>query len=101
MVKYLKMVGDGMRIILDRIETLENGKRIAVFEFPDESFVNIHEDNLPNGMIDKFIDGIILDAVYENGKIVSAELLFEETEKKKKEMQKRLNKLFNRNKNKY
>jgi hypothetical protein len=87
-----------MQLILDRIETLENGKRIAVFELPDESFTNIHEDDMPEGMMDEFVDGIILDAVYENGKIVSAELLFEETEKKKQEMKERLNRLFNRNK---
>lgn len=84
-----------MRLILDRIEINAQKKRIAVFEI-GRDFVHIDEESMPEGFMDKLTDGIIIEADYQNGKILKAELLTEETEKKKAEMKGRLNRLFNR-----
>ncbi len=86
-----------MRLILDRIERTQNGKRIAVFECED-SFINIHEDNMPLGFINELKAGMILGAEIEADKLLSPKILYEETEKKQKEIKNRLNNLFNRKK---
>ncbi len=86
-----------MRLILDRIEKMQNGKRIAVFEC-GESFFNIHEDNMPAEFMDELKSGMILEANIESDFLVSPIILYKETEEKQKEMKNRLNGLFNRKK---
>lgn len=78
-----------MKLILDRIELNGHGKKIAVFENDDE-FINVSEDEMPLGLMEKLSSGIMIEAEYANGKILSAELLVNETEKKRVEMKSRL-----------
>lgn len=85
-----------MRLILDRIEENAQGKRIAVFELENE-FVNINEDSMPDGLIDKLSSGIILEAEYNDGKITRAEILSNETEAKRQEMKRRLGRFSSKN----
>ena len=86
-----------MKLVLDRIEKTQEGKRIAVFENGD-SFINIHEDNMPSGFIDELKAGIIIEAELIDNTLYAPKLLLKETEDKHKEMSSRLNSLFNRNK---
>ena len=86
-----------MKLILDRFETDSNGKKIAVFEV-DADFVLIDEYNIPNDIISQLSVGDILEAEIENGKIVSAKILNDETESKRNEMKSRLNNLFTKKK---
>lgn len=86
-----------MRLMLDRIETNAKGKKIAVFE-QDEGFIDICEDFMPKELVEQLTPGIIIEAVLENNKILSADLLFEETNAKRNKMKSRLNRLFNKNK---
>ena len=86
-----------MRLILDRIETNAKGKKIAVFE-QDEGFIDICEDFMPKELVEQLTPGIIIEAVLENNKILSADLLLEETNAKRNKMKSRLNRLFNKNK---
>ncbi len=86
-----------MRIILDRIEKTQSGKRIAVFEADDE-FIKISEDNMPKGLIDQLEVGDILEVKLDQDKIISAEILKEEADTKRAEMKSRLSNLFNRKK---
>ena len=85
-----------MRLILDRIEKNQEGKRIAVFECGENSYY-ITEDNMPLGFIENLKNGFIIEADVVNDLLINPEILFEETEKKQKEMKNRLNNLFNRN----
>lgn len=86
-----------MKLILDRIEETQGGKKIAVFECGD-NFYNIHEDNMPLGLIKEIQCGTILEAEIEDGNLLSPKILYEETEIKQNEMKNRLKNLFNRNK---
>ena len=86
-----------MRLILDRIVSNEQGKRIAVFE-NDEELIKISEDKIPNGIIDELFSGIIIEADYSNGEISNAQLLVDETEKKRTEMKNRLSRFSRKNK---
>ena len=86
-----------MKLILDRFETDSNGKKIAVFEAGND-FVLIDEYNIPNDIISQLSVGDILEAEIENGKIVSAKILNDETESKRNEMKSRLNNLFTKKK---
>ncbi len=86
-----------MKLILDRIEKTEEGKRIAVFENDDE-FIKISEENMPNGLIDDVAVGDIIEVEIKNGIIISAKILKEETNSKRNEMKSRLGNLFNRKK---
>ena len=86
-----------MRLILDRIEKKQNGKRIAIFECVD-IFYNIDEDNMPVGFIDKLSSGMILDADVEADTLKNPTILENATIQEQDNMKKRLNNLFNRNK---
>ncbi len=86
-----------MRLILDRIESNGQGKRIAVFENDDE-FINVSEDEMPNDLMEKLSSGIIIEAEYANGKILNAKLLENETEKKRAEMKSRLSRFSSKKK---
>ena len=86
-----------MRLILDRIVSNEQGKRIAVFE-NDEGLIKISEDKIPNGIIDELFSGIIIEADYSNGEISNVQLLVDETEKKRTEMKNRLSRFSRKNK---
>ncbi len=86
-----------MRLILDRIESNGQGKKIAVFENDDE-FINVSEDEMPNGLMEKLSSGIMIEAEYANGKISSAKLLENETEKKRAEMKSRLSRFSSKRK---
>ena len=86
-----------MRLILDRIVSNEQGKRIAVFE-NDEELIKISEDKIPNGIIDELFSGIIIEADYSNGEISNVQLLVDETEKKRTEMKNRLSRFSRKNK---
>ncbi len=86
-----------MKVILDRIEKNSRDEKVAVFEYED-TMLNIHEYNMPEGFIDKIKSGDIIECVIENNHLYSPVILVRETEEKQKEMQDRLNKLFNRNK---
>ena len=86
-----------MRLILDRIVSNEQGKRIAVFE-NDEELIKISEDQMPSGIIDELFAGIIIEADYSNGTISNVKLLIDETEKKRTEMKNRLSRFSRKNK---
>ena len=86
-----------MRLILDRIEKTQNGKKIAVFEMEDK-MIKIDENNMPRGFIDQIEIGDIIEAELDGNKIISAKVLKEETQEKRKEMKSRLSNLFNRKK---
>ena len=86
-----------MRLILDRIVSNEQGKRIAVFE-NDEEIIKISEDQMPSGIIDELVAGIIIEADYSNGTISNVKLLIDETEKKRTEMKNRLSRFSRKNK---
>lgn len=86
-----------MRLILDRIEKTQNGKKIAVFEMEDK-MIKIDENNMPSGFIDQIEIGDIIEAELDGNKIISAKVLKEETQEKRKEMKSRLSNLFNRKK---
>ncbi|MBO5374573.1 MAG: hypothetical protein J6A54_03895, partial [Clostridia bacterium] len=72
-------------------------ERIAIFEAGDD-FISVHENNMPNGLMDKLTSGLILDAQLEGNKILKAELLEKETSDKQQEMKKRIGSLLKRNK---
>jgi len=86
-----------MRLILDRIEKNTQGTKIAVFEMRD-TFLKVSEDNMPQGFINELEVGDIIEAEVCENKILSAEILKNETENKRNEMKSRLNSLFNRKK---
>lgn len=86
-----------MRLILDRIEKNSRGVRIAVFEASDEN-IEINELSMPDGFMDKLFVGAIIDAQIENEKIISAQILLDETEEKRASMRSRLDALKRRNK---
>lgn len=86
-----------MRIVLDRIETNQAGKRIAIFE-KGEEFIIISEDNMPKDLINTLEVGDIIEVEIVENKIISAKLLKEETENKRLEMKARLSNLFKRKK---
>ncbi len=85
-----------MKLILDRIEKTQEGKIIAIFEGDTASYF-INEENMPREFIDMLQVGMIIEAEIIDNKLVSSKFLPEETEKKREEMNKRLNSLFNRN----
>lgn len=87
-----------MKIILDRIEFNSKNEKIAVFEYGEET-LTVHESDLPTDFANSIKSGDIIECTIENGVIHSPVILTEETENKQVEMQERLNKLFNRNKN--
>lgn len=86
-----------MRLILDRIERKQNGKRVAIFECVD-IFYNIDEDNMPVGFMDKLSGGMILNADIEANTMKNPTILENETKQEQDNIKKRLNNLFNRNK---
>lgn len=86
-----------MRIVVDRIEENQNGEKIVALEI-DDKIVFLDKNDLPEGLIDTLSVGNILEAEYENGKILDAKILKDEEEAKRKEMKSRLFALKNRNK---
>ncbi len=86
-----------MKLILDRIEKTQDGKIVAVFE-GDNALYNITEANMPNEFINSLEVGMIIEAEIVENKLISPKFLYEETENKRKEMNKRLSNLFNRKK---
>ena len=86
-----------MRLILDRIGLNNENKRIATFECEDE-YIDINEDNMPNGFIDKLFVNAIVEGEYTDGKLINPVILIEETEKKEAEMKKRLSSIFKKGK---
>jgi CO dehydrogenase/acetyl-CoA synthase beta subunit len=86
-----------MKLILDRIEKTQNGKIVAVFE-GNNALYNITEANMPNEFINSLEVGMIIEAEIVENKLISPKFLYEETENKRKEMNKRLSNLFNRKK---
>ena len=86
-----------MRLVLDRIERLQDGEKIAVFEGDTASY-DILEVNMPKDFANLLEVGMIIDAEITDGKLVSPKILTDETNKKREEMSTRLNNLFNRNK---
>lgn len=86
-----------MKLILDKIEKTQNGKIVAVFE-GDNALYNITEANMPNEFINSLEVGMIIEAEIVENKLISPKFLYEETENKRKEMNKRLSNLFNRKK---
>lgn len=86
-----------MRIVVDRIEKNQNGEKIVAFEI-DDKIVFLDKNDLPEGLIDTLSVGNILEAEYENGKILDAKILKSEEEAKRKEMKSRLFALKSRNK---
>lgn len=78
-----------MRLVLDRIVSNEQGKRIAVFECDDE-IIKVVEDNMPSGLIDKLYSGVIIEADCLDDTISNVKLLINETENKRTEMKRRL-----------
>ena len=85
-----------MRLILDRIAKNQEGERIATFECGEVSYY-ISEENMPVGCLDSLKSGMIIEAEVVENSLINPEILYEETEKKQKEMKNRLNNLFNRN----
>ena len=85
-----------MRLILDRIAKNQEGERIATFECGEASYY-ISEENMPVGFLDSLKSGMIIEAEVVENSLINPEILYEETEKKQKEMKNRLNNLFNRN----
>ena len=86
-----------MRIVVDRIEENQNGEKIVALEI-DDKIVFLDKNDLPEGLIDTLSVGNILEAEYENGKILDAKILKDEEEAKRKEMKSRLFALKNRTK---
>lgn len=86
-----------MRLILDRIGLNNENKRIATFECEDE-YIDINEDNMPKGFIDKLFVNAIVEGEYTDGKLINPVILIEETEKKEAEMKKRLSSIFKKGK---
>ena len=86
-----------MRIVVDRIEENQNGEKIVALEI-DDKIVFLDKNDLPEGLIDTLSVGNILEAEYENGRVLSAKILKDEEEAKRKEMKSRLFALKNRNK---
>ena len=87
-----------MRLVLDRIEKNAQGLRIAVLECEDEN-VLIDENSMPSGLIEQLFVGAIIEATFESGKIVEAQILTEETKIKKSVMRSRLDALKKRKNN--
>ena len=88
---------DKVRVVVDRIEKNQENKKIFVFEAGGDN-IEIHEDNIPTEKVDKIRSGDILEIELSDGKILSAEILTNETEKKREEMKSRLNGLFSKKK---
>ena len=88
---------DKVRVVVDRIEKNQENKKIFVFEASGDD-IEIHEDNIPTEKVDKIRSGDILEIELSDGKILSAEILTNETEKKREEMKSRLNGLFSKKK---
>jgi len=86
-----------MRLVLDRIEKTQKGERIAIFECGNDQ-INISEENMPFGFIDKLNAGMIIEAQIVNNTLNSPKILYKETDEKQNEMNTRLSNLFNRNK---
>lgn len=87
-----------MRLVLDRIENTQDGKKIVVFEGDTASY-DILEENMPVGFIESLEVGMILEADIVDGNLMSPRILADETNKKRQNIKSRLNNLFNRNKN--
>ena len=87
-----------MRLILDRFEKTQDGKRIAVFEMNKE-LIEIHENDIPQNVLSELTEGIILECDVVDNRIIFAKILNEETQNKKQEMSNRVKNLFNRSKN--
>ena len=86
-----------MRIVLDRVEFNSERKRIFVFEAKGE-MIDVCEDDIPSDIINLINVGDIIEAELQNKKIISAKILKDETEEKRKEMKSRLNSLFSKKK---
>ena len=76
---------------------MARGEKIAVFEVND-SFIEISENDMPNGFINKLTYGIIIEADLVENKLANPVLLIEDTESKMQTNRARLNRLRNRNK---
>ncbi|MBP3495478.1 MAG: hypothetical protein J6K52_04650 [Clostridia bacterium] len=88
-----------MKIYLDRIDFNHKGEKIAVFEC-NEKMIAFHQNNMPEGFIDKLTMGIIVEAEIKDGVLINPKLLIEETNERLTKNRMRLERLRNRNKNK-
>jgi hypothetical protein len=86
-----------MRIVVDRIDKNQNGEKIVALEI-DDKIVFLDKNDFPEGVIDTLSSGNILEAEYENGKILKVEILKDKEEEKRNEMKSRLFALKNKNK---
>lgn len=87
-----------MKIILDRIDKDQNDISIACFEGEDGDILLISELDMPQDFIKKLFIGAIVECEIENGKIVSASILYDETKKREEKMKSKLKNLFNKRK---
>ncbi len=88
-----------MKIYLDRIDSNQKGEKIAVFEC-NEEMIAFHQNNMPEGFIDKLTMGIIIEAEIKDGVLINPKLLIDETNERLTKNRSRLERLRNRNKNK-
>ena len=86
-----------MRIVLDRIGYDSGGVAVATFEI-GERMVDFKAEQMPTGFFESLIPNAIVECEIENGKIISAEILYEETKQREEKMRKRLQDL-NKRKN--
>ena len=86
-----------MRLVLDRIEKNQIGKKIAIFEC-EEQFFEFFEEDMPQNALNSISVGDIIEAQVENNKLNSFKVLKEETTNKQNDISSRLNSLFNRGK---
>ena len=86
-----------MKFILDRIGTNGDNKRIATFEC-DGNYIDVFEDNMPSGFMDKLFVNAIVESEYTDGKMINPVILAEETDKKVNEMKNRLSSIFKKGK---
>ena len=86
-----------MRIILDRIDTDEQGLPIATFEVGEKT-VSFRCEQMPLGFAEQLIPNAMVECEIVDGSIVNPVILCEETKQKEIEMKNRLHSLFNRSK---
>ena len=84
-----------MKIFLDRIDSDQNGNKIASFEV-NEEVISFRPEQMPSGFVEMLIPNAIVECEIVDGKIVSPTILYEETKQKEEEMKKRLKRLFER-----
>lgn len=86
-----------MRLILDRINKNEKGKRIFAFE-ADSGIVFVYEDDMPMSFVDQLFENAIIECEYSDGKIINPNILLEETKRQEEKMKNRFANLINKRK---